>query len=97
METMWIVETITEKPGQIVAELKPVEWFKPNPEFAAVADVVPSEDFEYPDEFIDALPGEEGAEYVDLGKHIELDITNGPELHPLDNVRLSIDVLVSVE
>lgn len=94
METTWRVEEVTEKPGIVLATLQRVEWFKKNPDFdAAMVD----EKQELPEEFLDALPGDEDAEIVEVGGTITLDITDGPELHPLDDVVLSLRVLTPVD
>jgi hypothetical protein len=90
----------------MMAELQEVEWFKPNPEhvaemkeFNALADAEGDEAAdahfagrELPDEFIDALPGEDGAMFMDARGHMTLDITDGPELHPMDSVLMDLCV-----
>lgn len=80
--TTWQVMQVTEKPGMTTASLDQVEWFKPNPDQG-----------ESGDEFVESSPGEEGADRVPLGGHCTLDITEGPELHPGDNVKLTVEVL----
>jgi len=95
METIWRVEQVTEKPGLVEARLQRVEWFKKNPDFdVAMADE--SQD-ELPEEFIDARPGEPGADTIDVGGTLVLDVTDGPDLHPLDDVALTLRVLTLVE
>ena len=95
METTWRVTSVTEKPGRVQATLQRGEWFKKNPAFdAAMADE--SQD-ELPEEFLDALPGEQGADFAEIGGEITLDVTEGPELHPLDDVILSLRVVTPVE
>lgn len=87
-ETTWQVTQVTERPGLVEATLQRVEWFKKNPDFAAA--VADESDEELPEEFVDALPGDPEADTVELGGSITLDITDGPELHPLDNVTLTL-------
>lgn len=95
METTWRVMQVTEKPGLVEATLQRVEWFRTNPAFAAaMADEGVDE---LPEEFIDAQPGDDGADTIDTGGSLVLDVTNGPELHPLDNVVLTLRVLTPVE
>lgn len=93
MHTYWQVQEVVEKPGIVLALLKPVEWFKKNPEYEAHADEVGWEG----DEFVDANPGEDGAEMIESGLGITIDITEGPELHPLDNVAMAMTVLTPVD
>lgn len=110
----WVVDTVTEKPGLIVAELHEVEWFKENPDWQAMMteydellgqgtsqEAVDAEmnrrHPDAPEQFVDALPGEEGADCTESTGRLTLDITNGPELHPMDNVELSVAVLVDVD
>lgn len=93
----YVVEQVTEKPGCVLAELRPVTWFKTNPAFTAWQQLPQDDESDAPDEFIDAQPGEEGAEAMEEGPRITLDITNGPEMHPLDNVLVEYRVLTPVE
>lgn len=95
METTWRVEEVTERPGLLSATLQRVEWFKKNPDYDAKLDEVGGT--EGVDEFLDALPGEPGADVAEVGGTITLDVTDGPELHPLDDVILSLRVVVPVE
>lgn len=95
METTWRVMQVTEKPGLTEATLQRVEWFKKHPDFdAAMAD--DSQD-ELPEEFIDAQPGDEGADTIDIGGTLTIDVTDGLDLHPMDNVVMSLRVLTPVE
>lgn len=95
MESTWVVDEVTEKPGIVTAKLRQVEWFKKNPAFeAAMAD---ESEEELPEEFIDAAPGELGAESIEVGGSMTLDITDGPELHAMDNLLISVRVLVPVD
>lgn len=94
MHTYWRVDEVTEKPGLVLAKLTPVAWFKTNPEYAAHADEVGWDG----EEFIDAYPGDDGAECVEEGgPSITLDVTEGPDLHPLDNVMMAMTVATPVE
>lgn len=95
METHWIVEQITEKPGLVEARLQRVEWFKKNPAFAAA--MADENEPDLPEEFIDAEPGEEGAETIEVGGALTMDVTEGPEMHPLDAVLISLRVVTPVE
>jgi hypothetical protein len=91
MHNTWRVTERTERPGVVLIEIEPVEFFKKNPEWEAHADEVGWDG----DEFIDALPDDPDAEQIEVGKSITLDVTEGPEgLHPGDVVRLSMDALV---
>jgi hypothetical protein len=111
METTWTVEQVTEKPCTVTAELRQVDWFKKNPERAALdaeydkfvaahSDEEANEkylSYEWPEEFIEARPGDEGAEYIDGHGRLTLDITEGPELHAGDDVMLTVQVVSSVD
>jgi hypothetical protein len=90
MHTHWRVIERTEREGITLVELLPVMWFKKNPEYDAHADEVGWDG----EEFIDALPGEDGADFIESGKAIVLDMTEHEDLHPGDDVQLVIDVLV---
>lgn len=90
MHNTWHVIERTEREGIVLVELQPVEWFKKNPEWEAHADEVGWDG----DEFVEALPGDDDAEFIEVGKTIVLDLSDGPELHPGDDVKLTIDVFV---
>lgn len=93
MRTTWRCTKVTSTEGQTVAELVQVSWFKRNPEYDQLVDEV---DVEMPDEFLDAEPGEPGADYIDAvdgTKPLTLDITDGLDLTPGDNVVVTIDAL----
>lgn len=45
------------------------------------------------EEYLTAEPGEEGADFIDAGSAMSLDITDGLDLHAGDNVRVNIDAL----
>jgi len=93
MRTTWRVQQVTATPGVVLAELRHVEWFKPNPEWQRLMDDE-TYDGDDPDEFIDADPGEDGAEFIepDAGR-LTLDVTEGPALRPNDNVAITIEVM----
>ena len=91
--TTWRVVVVTEKPGVTVAELTCVEWFRPNPAYNLHADDVPPP-AGMPPEFLSAEPGGEGALLDDSGiGRLTLDVTDGPDLHAGDNVRLTVEVI----
>lgn len=95
MRTMWRVQEVRAIEGQTTAILEQVEWYRRNPDHAAaMADE--SHEGDMPDEFIDAEPGEAGAEYIEAvngTKSLVLDITDGLDLRPGDNVLLTIDAM----
>lgn len=88
--TTWQVKKVTETPGRTVADLVRVEWFKRNPEYdRLMAD--DTYDGDMPGEFIDAGPGEASSFCSDLDDYLSLDITDGPALHPGDDVYITIE------
>ncbi len=91
METTWIVDEIRERGNSVTASLRAVHWFKPNPEYAATLGDDVSE------EFIDAEPDEEGADHYDEYGALELDISQGPDMHAEDSVVITMKVLARVE
>lgn len=89
MKTTWRVTKVTETEGAVTADLERVAWFKSNSAYDGVDDT---------EEFIDAEPGEVGADYIDAaGKIVGFDISDGPELHAGDDVFVEITVAVSVD
>lgn len=93
METTWRVTEVTEKPGIVQATLERVELFKRNPEWEAHADEVGWDG----DEFVEAAADDPEAEAIELGGKVTIDVTEGPDVHPLDLVRMTIEVLVHVD
>ena len=91
--TTWRVQKVTATPGVTLAELIHVEWFKPNPEWQRLMDDE-TYDGDMPDQFIDAEPGEDGAEaYEPSAGRLTLDVTHGPDLKPNDNVTVTVALL----
>lgn len=89
-ETTWRVDVVIAKPGVTMAELYRVEWFKPNPAYEQWLDNG-EPGGPGPDEFLDAKPGEPDAEVVRLdASRLTLDITEGPELRPNDDVMVTV-------
>lgn len=112
MDTLWRVEQVTEKPGIVLAELVSVECFKENPEWIEMMaryTVIENEQgreeadrqsLEWPEienEFLDAEPGEEGSYLTETRSRMTLDITEGPELHPLDVIRMVAEFVTRVD
>lgn len=111
MSTTWKVVEVIEKPGIVLAELVEVEWFKVNPEwteqmarFQAIEEAegikaADEKSLDWPEieEFIATEPGEEGANETESRGKATIDITDGPELHPLDNVQMDLWVVVPVD
>jgi hypothetical protein len=88
MNTTWRVIKVTATEGQTLAELRQVEWWKKNPAW----DDESTPDDALGDEFLDAEPGEQGAEFSENAGHMTIDITGGWELSPGDNVNLTLSV-----
>lgn len=113
MKSYWRVTKVTETEAGVLADLEAVEWFKRNPEHTAqmerYASIQDNEGFEaadnqskdWPevDEFIDATPGEEAAEFIEGRGNLTLDISEEgtPDLHAGDNVLLEVAVIVVPE
>lgn len=95
METTWRVMQVTEKPGVVEAVLQRVEWFRKNPAFVAAMEDESVQ--ELPEEFIDCQPGDEGADTIVTGGTLKIDVSDGPDLHPMDDVVMSLRVLTTVD
>lgn len=110
MRTTWRVEKVTATEGQTLAALVKVQWFLKNPERVAIDaeyDAFYAEHgeeateakylgIEWPEEFIDCEPDDEGAEFiesVDGTRRLTLDITDGLDLAPGDNVAVTFDAM----
>lgn len=73
MKTIWYVTEVHEYAHGIdTVVMKPVSWFKRNPKYSeADLDV---DDRDWPDDaYIDAEPGEDGAEFTEIGAEIRID------------------------
>lgn len=88
MRTTWTVTKVTATPNLTLADLQRVEWYKPNPAWDT--------DDEAVEEFIDAEAGEPGASHVEAEGTLHIEITEGLDLKPGDNVLLTLSVLEHV-
>lgn len=82
----WYVRSIKETAqGTRTAELEFAIWSTRNPR-ASEGD---------PDEFIDAEPGEKGAEFVLMGSTMEWDVTELPGLRPGGHIRIEVQPVLA--
>lgn len=105
MDTNWRVVKVTATEGRAIAELVRVEWFKRNPAydaFMAEAKRIANEDGEEAavvwenaqptlEEFAEASPGEEGAEFIETGNdRMSIDVYDELDLQPGDDVMVNL-------
>lgn len=111
MQTTWRVQRVEMTEGKTVAQLVRVEWFAKNPAFdemmerfkaieeaegIAAADEQSMDWPEVPEWLDDVQPGDEGADFIDAGDSMTIDVTDGLDLRPGDNVVVTLDAVERV-
>jgi hypothetical protein len=95
MQTTWRVTEVHATESGTQAVLQRVYWFKTNPKYADVDIEAP--DYEWVgDESIDAEPGEHDADWIEMGGKLTIEITEGLDLAPSDNVTMLLDLVERV-
>jgi hypothetical protein len=90
MQSTWRVDRVIMTKHSTIAEITRVEWWKQNPDYTLLFD---DESYEgdMPDEFIEALPGEDVAECLVMGTGtMTIDLSAEELLDPGDNLVLTI-------
>lgn len=91
MKTTWHVTEVHATEGSTIATLARVEWFKVNPTYK---ELMADDDYDgdLPDEFLEAEPGDETAEYIDTGDVMKINVTDGLDLQPGLDVFMVLDL-----